>query len=282
MSLLGKIFNPYASDDEEGKQKSDDNLKVEEAPASISDIGMLVESVRELILDSVAPFTGSDDFAGLTIWVNDQAFHVISKESFKKDLKASFDSMRLYSLGNGDIKVVNGVPTPQDEASPLVRNGIIAPDKIWIRLVPKGRVEVPHAKATISVFQELGSCRQNEYVLSAEDRTVYRIGRGSICRKRGAAYRVNDIIIEEDNTNQDIQKLNNYVSSSQADIILEDGGFFLKAMPSGCRASGGSPTKIIRNQEPTELRDTVSMHRLNDGDIIELGKSVLLIFRIVE
>ena len=53
-------------------------------------------------------------------------------------------------------------------------------------------------------------------------------------------------------------------------------------MPSGCRTSNGSPTKIIRDQEPIELRDSASAYRLKDGDIIELGKSVLLIFKIIE
>ncbi len=38
---------------------------------SISDVGILSETVREAILDSVIPFTGNDDFIGLYIWVND-------------------------------------------------------------------------------------------------------------------------------------------------------------------------------------------------------------------
>lgn len=256
--------------------------KGHEDTSSISDIGVLAEVVNEVIMDSVAPFTGNDDFIGMSLWVNDQVFHVINKESFKKSLRGSFDSMHLYSLGKGNISIFHGEPTPQDEASPLTKKGIIPPGKLWIRLVEKGKAETKHAKASLSIFQGLGSCKENEYILSTDDKPIYRIGRGAISRKPGSAYRVNDIIIEENNPVQSIQKLNNYVSSSQADIILDDGYFYLKAMPSGCRASGGSPTKIIRDQEPMELRDSVSSYKLKDGDIIELGKSVLLLFRIIE
>ena len=301
MVIFGKLLNPFSSDDKateenanievrsssvpacdvpiEHIKKEDSNL--EQASTNISDIGILEESVRELILDSVAPYTGKDDFVGIVIWVNDQIFHAINNEIFKTGLKAAFDSMHLYSLGASEINVIHGEPESQDEASPLIKKGIIPQGKLWFRLIEKGK-ELKHAKASISIFQELGSCKENEYILSSEDKSIYRIGRGAISRKHSSAYRVNDIIIEENNPHESIQKLNNHVSSAQADIILDDGQFFLRATPHGCRSQGGSPTKIIRNQEAVELRDSVSSYKLKDGDIIELGKSVLLLFKIVE
>ena len=308
MGFLKRLLNPFASDDErrkadeprvqykpedevsssvsesEGtlepkkKEQFDDNTDA----SSISDIGILEESVKELVLDSVAPFTGNDDFIGMSLWINDQMYHVISRDQFIKGLKASFDSMHLYSLGSGDISIIHGEPSPQDEASPLTKKGVIPSEKIWIRLFERGKTDAKHAKAMLTIFQGLGSCKENEYILSTEDKSVYRIGRGPISRKPGSVYRVNDIIVEENNPNPGIQKLNNFVSSSQADIILDNGFFYLKAMPSGCRASGGSPTKIIRDQQPIELRDSVSSYKLRDGDIIELGKSVLLLFKIID
>ncbi len=301
MGFLGKLFSPFSSDDkdkaevkaeevieevvETGSHKETaPNVDVDEESDStfISDVGVLAESVKAIILDAVAPFTGNDDFVGFSLWVNDQSFHIINKEQFKTSLKASFDSMHLYSLGNGEINVIHGEPSVNDEASPISKKGILPPGKIWIRLYEKGKTDVRHAKAIISVFQGLGSCKEKEYVLNSDDKSVYRIGRGAISRKPGSAYRVNDIIIDDSNPDPSIQKLNNYVSSAQADVILDDGYFYLKAMPSGCRTSGGSPTKIIRDQEPMELRDSISSYRLKDGDIIELGKSVLLLFKILE
>lgn len=303
MSFFSKIFNPFVLDDRgkinrseshESEATNENNvstprerleketIKEEQRSTSISDIGILAESVKELIIDSVAPFTGNDDFVGLSIWVNDQSYHIVKKEAFIQDLRASFDSMHLFSLGKGEIKVIPGEPAGNDEASPLVKNGFIPSGKIWIRLIEEGKAEVKHSKARLCVLQGFGSCMENEYILSSDDKQVYRIGRGVICRKPGLAYRVNDIVIEENNADVSIQKLNNFVSSAQADIILDNGYFYLKALPSGCRTSGGSPTKIIRNQEPIELRDSVSSHKLADGDIIELGKSVLLLFKVID
>ena len=314
MGFFRKIFNPFASDDKEtreGKVKKEETPVNDSSPeaigegpsevvsqeadnasvrpmennrqdtSSISDIGVLAEVVNEVILDYVARFTGSDSFIGLSLWVNDQFFHVINKEQFKTGLKASFDSMHLYSLGKGDISIFLGEPKPQDEASPLTKKGVIPPGTLWIRLVEKGKAETKHAKASLSIIQGHGSCKEKEYILSAEDKTIYKIGRGAVSLKSGYAYRVNDIIVEDNNPEPSIQKLNNHVSSAQADIIIDDGFFYLKALPSGCRTLGGSPTKIIRDQESKELRDIVSSYKLIDGDVIELGKSVLLLFKII-
>jgi hypothetical protein len=308
MGFLKKIFNPFASDNKEEitgvpnvlpKQKDgtipnkgEAVLNSETAKAvisresgsiasSISDIGILEESVRDLILNSVAPFTGSDDFGGISLWVNDQLYHIINRDKFINTLKAAFDSMGLFSLGSGTIKIIHGVPTPQDEASPLF-NKDIHKDTIWIRLFENGKLQVKQTKAVITVLKGHGSCKEKKYILCKDDKDIYHIGRGAISNKPGSAYRVNDIIVEENNPDPAIQKMNNFVSSAQADIILDDGHFYLKAMPTGCRSSGGSATKIIRDQKPMELRDSNINHPLQDGDIIELGKSVLLYFSIVE
>lgn len=311
MNFFSKILNPFATERKKDELKnegisnasnesidntdtSDRTIQIDiissyksetpetETPLSVSDVGTLLESVRELIIDSIVPFTGKDDYSALTIWVNDQLYHIISREDFITNLRASFDSMHLSSLGSGEIKVKQGIPSPSDGASPIIKKGLIPAGKLWYRLIEKGKEEVKLCKASLSIYQGLGSCKEKEYILSSDDKSVYRIGRGVVSRKPGSTYRINDIIIEENNPDQNIQKLNNFVSSSQANIYLEKGGFYLKAMPSGCRTSNGSPTKIIRDQEPIELRDSASAYRLKDGDIIELGKSVLLIFKIIE
>ena len=273
MSLFSKLFNPYSQTEED---------KIEETcTLSISDVGILEETVRELILDSVVPFTGNDYFIGVTIWIDDEFFHIAGKESFVTSLRASFDSMKLLSLGKGDIKVIHGKPTDEDDASPLVKKDILPPGKMWIKLLQKGMAEKT-SMAKISVFHGRGSCEKDEYILDAYEKQVFKIGRGPVCRKPEEPFRVNDIVIEENNPDQTVQKLNNFVSGSQANIIYEDGVFFLKAMPSGSRINGGSPTKIIREDNAIELRDHISTYILHDGDYIELGKSVLLFFQIIK
>ena len=274
MSIFDKIFNPFSK---EGRSKKEDN-----ETSSITDVGVLEEKLKEVILDSVAPFTGDDTYNGITIWINDEFFHVAEKDSFATDLRASFDSMKLHSLGNGEIKVIHGEPEANENASPIFKKNVIQDGKIWIKLHLKGKETHRCSKALITVFPGRGSCEKSEYVLDAEKKTIYRIGRGPMNQKAGEAFRLNDIVIEESNPDQTIQKLNNFVSGSQADIIFEDGVFYLKAMPSGCRMNGGSPTKIIRGGKLIELRDHISSYKLHDGDYIELGKSVLLLFKITE
>lgn len=321
MGIFKSILHPFASDDIKEEIKSngvlqkEDAAEVKEAPdintpslegkkvnantpnngferensknaqsstSAISDYGMLYEAVKEAILSSVIPFTGHDSFCGMNIWVKDEIYHVINENSFILEIRAAFDSMHLYSLGKGEINVVYGEPNQNDQATAITKNGFIPSGKLWMQIISKNAKITKHSKATISAVPGMGSCKKNEYLLDSEVKTIYRIGRGAFSRKPGSVYRVNDIIIDDANPEHDIQKLNNYVSSAQADIHIFNGDFYLKAMPSGCRASGGSPTKIIRDQAPIELRDSFSSYRLKDGDFIELGKSVLLQFKFFE
>lgn len=288
MGFFKKIFNPFASDDEtEPKPQAETPAEKKEQPEStptpvISDIGVLTETLRELILEAVAPFAGGDDsFVGLTVWINSEFSRVADAEPFKTSLRAAFDSMKLRSLGSGDIRVLHGEPTAEDAATPLYRKGVLEKGTVWLRLTDHQSVKPKSSKARITIVEGLGSCRQPEYILDAAEKKIYRIGRGAVSRKPGSAYRMNDIIIDDNNPDPNVQQLNNFVSSAHADIIVDDGRFYLKAMPSGCRAMGGSSTKIIRDQEPYELRDTQSTFALQNGDIIELGKSVLLQFSLL-
>ena len=69
------------------------------------------------------------------------------------------------------------------------------------------------------------------------------------------------------------------VSSAHADLVCKDGRFFLQVLPPGC-AIGGNSTRIIRDQKPIELDQPSLSYPLLDGDLIELGRAVLLEFRI--
>lgn len=69
-----------------------------------------------------------------------------------------------------------------------------------------------------------------------------------------------------------------HVSSAHADIVFKNGNYYLRAAVGGCRALGGSPTKIVRNENVIEMRNTTLLYLLENGDILELGKNVLLLF----
>ena len=286
MGLFSKLLNPFASD---GKGKDDVKDELPEAEevivrddhvstdppqgtgAFVSNVVELRDSAKNAITGAIVRFTGKDDFLGMKIWINDSSFSEINSDSFKKDLRAVFDDMHFYSLGSGTLEVVYGIPGDGVVATEVQRG------LLWIQLLDRTSVAPASTKARVSVVMGMGALEEEAYELDSGVKDRFRIGRGKICRKAGS-YRVNDIIISETHEDPEIAKLNKHVSSSQADIVVREGVFYLQAMPSGCRPLGGAPTKIIRDQQVDELRDASSYLRLQDGDMIELGKSVLLLF----
>lgn len=135
--------------------------------------------------------------------------------------------------------------------------------------------------ATISIFDGNGSLQEDSYILDSDSKTIYHIGRGKSSRKEGK-YRINDIVINDNEVHQELQNLNLHVSSAHADIVFKNGNYYLRAAVGGCRALGGSPTKIVRNENVIEMRNTTLLYLLEDGDILELGKNVLLLFSLTD
>ncbi len=135
--------------------------------------------------------------------------------------------------------------------------------------------------ATLSIIEGTGSLMKPSYTLDSDQKKTYHIGRGVASRKNGI-YRINDIVIKDKEADLELLKCNGHVSGTHADIVFKNNKFYIKAAIGGCRATGGSPTKIIRNEKETELRDTSLLYPLSDGDIIELGKNVLLVYTLTE
>ena len=175
------------------------------------------------------------------------------------------------------MEIKSGTP-PANIAVTMLSEGNRLPDgKIWFSW-SDAQEQQEIVKARISVVKGYGSLKTKSIVLDSSKKNRYLIGRGEISHKDGF-HRVNDIIIDDACEDERMQQLNNHVSSSHADIVVHNGRYHLKAMPSGCRASGGSATMIIRDRQKIELKDVNMMYQLKSGDIIELGKSVLLEFK---
>lgn len=128
----------------------------------------------------------------------------------------------------------------------------------------------------ISIYKEFGSLSKEVYHIESDEKYVYLIGRGEEKRE-------NDIIIENSPTSQ-YWDMNKYVRSAHAHITYRKNyGFLLWADRDGT-AAFGSRTRIIRKREqsPIDLTNEHVPQLLNDGDIIELGKHVKLLFKMVE
>lgn len=135
-------------------------------------------------------------------------------------------------------------------------------------------------KASISIFGRKGSMLQDTYelsneVLEKEHRKFYNIGRGEYPDMEGAGYRQNHIAIDDKNN----LERNRFVSRTHARIGFSDNiGFYLQVEYGGSRLSGNR-TRIFRGEEKTiEVENTDVKEPLYDGDLIELGKAVVLQF----
>lgn len=196
---------------------------------------------------------------------------------FEEDLKRELANAFLDQIGSKSLQIVLLDKSQIGECTPLIDNHIYYRwDNAAANNTP---VELPYKRvvAYISVIGGTGSLASDSYTLDSDKKKTYYIGRGVTSRK-GGKFRVNDIIIKDTESDETLSNRNAFVSSTHADIIFKNNQYYIKAAVGGCRASGGSPTKIFRDEKETELRDITVMYPLCDGDIIELGKSVALTF----
>lgn len=134
-------------------------------------------------------------------------------------------------------------------------------------------------KAEITIYGDAGSLLQDKYILSSEDMkkrmiSAYNIGAGHF-PKIPSGYRENHIAID-DNPESPMVEKNKYVSRMHAHIgCSEIFGFFLQAELDGTRLVG-KRTRIFRGEQKIEMDNPQVKEPLQDGDLIELGKAVVL------
>ena len=152
--------------------------------------------------------------------------------------------------------------------------GIEEYKSISLFLAKQKKPQNSRQSATISIFSNTGSLKQDSYKLDSDDEALYLIGRGEETRE-------NDIVID-DSQDSTFWNNNKYVRSAHAHITYQtDEGYLLWADPNGTPVYG-SRTRIIRKgiEVPIDLRTAGVPQQLIDGDKIELGKHVKLLFKI--
>jgi len=136
-------------------------------------------------------------------------------------------------------------------------------------------------KAQISIYEGMGKLMQDVYELSNVDlqnrgARFYNIGRGACVPVSTGGLRKNDIIIDD---GDEFRDNNQYVSRAHARIGYAEGlGFYLQVEQGGRRLSGNR-TRIFRGQSKIEMNNLEVLEKLQTGDIIELGKHVLLEYK---
>ncbi|MCR4959522.1 MAG: hypothetical protein K6B13_13120 [Prevotella sp.] len=228
------------------------------------------QQVIDAIIKALKPLNGADSLNAILLWVSDAVLlQTVHGEGFMQELRTAFDNAGFYSIGSGRIGVregacaTNGAHTTICPGLELTFGETTAPS------------QTDGKQLRITVVEGTGSTEQSSYILDGVTKQRFCIGRGNIAHHSNL-YRVNDVVIRTDDPDITIQKRNNCVSSAHANIVISDGGFFLQVEVGGCRNMGGSATKVFRNQRATEITDLKTLYRLHDGDILELGKEVLL------
>ena len=231
------------------------------------------EEIINVIVKYFKQFYGRAFSDTIVIWATNQQNQVIvNSHDFKDALCLALEEVNLQSVAKAIILFEFQEP-PVNNLFHEAMEGLF----IEIRNHPS----VVISKARITSVPGFGTLSLYEYVLDTTQKTVFHIGRGEISRYE--TYRVNDVVIKADETDPEQKEKNTNVSSAHADIVFKNNAFHLRATPRGCRSTGGSATKIIRgDNRPTELEDTKTLYPLQNGDLIELGKHVLLRFEIAK
>lgn len=177
--------------------------------------------------------------------------------------------------GFDEIAFSIGVPAEELHATRIGQNNL---EYLQI-LARESFTEVKVCKAIISIFGGAGSLLQEQYLLSSDDMkkkviTSYNIGSGQF-PQIPTGYRENHIAID-DNPNSPMAEKNKYVSRMHAHIgFSEKFGFYLQVEKDGTRLMG-KRTRIFRGEEKIECDNPQAKIPLHTGDLIELGKAVVL------
>lgn len=277
---------------QKSESKANENEETEQTSSTTSTLELPDNAIeaREKIIKEIIKKLNSlykikEKFKGITIYVSNPLLILhIDNDEFKDDLRLELENTGLNSLFDSENHpIVISTDTP-----PI--NAIVVPDLGLAIVLTKraskenggdGGKPQPTGKIKISIYEGQGSLKETEYVLDSTQKRVFHIGWSRTVRAKGPL-RINDVVIKDDETDDELKKLNSKVSRSHADIAWRDGRFFLKAMPSGCRPEGGAVTKVFRDDKEIELLTSSMFEQLCDGDLIELGKAVILQVNIVE
>ena len=257
---------------EVGNKKAETKAETKPAAKPIEDkqsLAKLIVSLLTELIDEPAMTIGKT----LVLWVDaDQlTFDSYSTEAFRTQILGALANECGFDFEKIDCK--NGIPTKDIKATPIGKSG-----KVFLQIVAK-QEEAPKAvccKAKISIFGDKGSLLQEQYLLSSEDikdKKVYNIGAGQFPKECG--YRENHIAIDDDPASPQVER-NKYVSRTHAHIGFSDKfGFYLQVELEGSRLRG-KRTRIIRGQNFIECENPQAIEPLQTGDLIELGKAVVL------
>lgn len=285
MSLIEKLFNKLSKslgdalqDGETTTEKTD---KVGENVTDVTAPTEVLEDKEHLVKSIISTLTklveDPDITAGkqLVIWLDcDQlTFSGYDTDAYRQQILSAL----VYERDFGFEQVAFSIGRP---AKDLRATRIGGNNNEYLQMVDSNPVrQVVNTRSVISIFGNAGSLVQEKYELSCEDMqrrriTAYNIGAGQFPQVP-SGYRENHIAID-DNPASPMAEKNKYVSRMHAHIGFSDKiGFYLQVERDGTRLMG-KRTRIYRGEDKIECDNPLVKNPLQTGDLIELGKAVVL------
>lgn len=209
----------------------------------------------------------------LTLWIKDNA--LFCSVGYDENFKGQITALVQENLGImlSRVHIVEGTPS-EGVVSDVITDGVEA------RIEMLGGLST--TKARITVLPGRGSLVKDEYLLDSNESTLkngqfYNIGVGESPMLADGSYRINHIAIDDDITSSQYER-NRYVSRAHAHIGYATYGKFLLFVEYGGTRMAQKRTRILRGSKVIEMNDIKMPEPLENGDLIELGKSVVLLF----
>ena len=208
----------------------------------------------------------------LIVWFDTDNTTFNAYSGFEQDLMDYWSVERGYVFDKVELK--QGKPKNDGRKVDIVTDALIIYLQEQTNIIKESVVK----KARITISGNRGSLLQEYYELSSEvlekeHRKYYYIGLGEF-PKMDSGYRQNHIAIDDVNN----LETNKFVSRAHARIgFSENIGFYLQVEFGGSRLAG-KRTRIFRDEEKIEVENIEAKEPLHNGDLIELGKAVLLKF----
>lgn len=256
-------------EEESAPQTQNEQPKLESRSALIYSV---IDTLSKLI-------DNKSDTAGkrIVVWLDCDrlTFNQYDNEAYRNQMLSALVNERGYKFGKVAFQI--GKPAAELRATPILNND-------WEYLQVEsidGLPKTVSCKAAITIFGNAGSLLQELYILSSDEMskksiTAYNIGAGQF-PVTSDGYRENHIAIDDAPDSPMVEK-NKYVSRSHAHIgFSERIGFYFQVERDGTRLMG-KRTRIFRGEEKIECDNPQAKVPLQNGDLIELGKAVVLKF----